>query len=57
MLCLDVSSQELNCLHSLVTLIELLCAEHEPYKLPYSALFDPALRLFVSFLHYFFTRI
>src|SRR5262249_31983013 len=38
-------THELNCMSSLITLIQVLCEEKEPYSLPYSALFEPALRL------------
>lgn len=45
---LEISKEEFTCLQSLDVLIELLCSEKEPYNLPYSALFEPALRLFVK---------
>ncbi|KAI6189575.1 hypothetical protein M3Y97_00023300 [Aphelenchoides bicaudatus] len=46
---LDISAQELNCMHSLMVLIEKLCDEKDPYNMSYSALFEPALRLLAKF--------
>lgn len=45
---LDANGEALTCLRSFVDLLEIFIAAPNPFDLPYSALFEPVLRLMVS---------